>query len=270
MEKNVSYELFKYLSSIDMEISVAEYAHLDTAWCAEGIASPFTRIYMILSGKAYIKDKFEEIEMTSGNVYIIPAYHEFSYRCEDEAEKVYFHISMPMPGKFDAMAVVDKFVVIKKEQGYVERTEGLVKNRDIKAAFELKSMLYEIAAICIKSHNSSVQPIVYSRLIMRAFEYIDRNLSVSLQVEEVADALFVSPSKLQKLFKKEVGMSVGKYVDNCLMLYAEKELRCGNKSISEISEKLGFCDRFYFSRLFSASYGLPPARYRKQVRINGV
>ena len=65
------------------------------------------------------------------------------------------------------------------------------------------------------------------------------------------------------IFKKEIGVSVGRYIDDRLMYVAELELRRGEKSINEISDMLGFCDQFYFSRRFSQTYGIPPIKYRK-------
>lgn len=268
MELKTNVDLFKHLAGVDMDISDAKFARLDTRWCADGICSPFTRIYMMLGGEAYISDKNEEIKMHGGSIYIVPAYHEFSYRCDASAEKIYFHISLLMTGNFDALAAVDRFVVIEGCGELIEEMKKMLEDTRISTALWIKSELYAIAVKCLKKAGVTERAPVYSALVKSAFEYVEKNLSASLSVTRLADALFVSQSKLQKAFKRETGISVGRYIDNCLMLCAERELRGGGKSISEISEQLGFCDRFYFSRLFAARYGYAPSRYRKMVCLS--
>ena len=50
--------------------------------------------------------------------------------------------------------------------------------------------------------------------------------------------------------------------DNC-----HKIVEVCNLSALEISERLGFCDQFYFSRRFKEKYGSSPREYRKKTNI---
>ena len=88
-----------------------------------------------------------------------------------------------------------------------------------------------------------------------------------LSVKEIAAALYTSESRIQKAFKAEVGTPLGRYVTDRLFFFAEEQLRITNRSIKVISEELGFCDSFYFSRLFTKRYGISPSRYRKQFNV---
>ena len=92
--------------------------------------------------------------------------------------------------------------------------------------------------------------------------FIENHLSAKLTIAEIADEMFVSVSKLQKTFKREIGVSVGKYINDSLMLLASREVR-SEKSIKDISDMLGYCDQFYFSRRFSEHFGVSPLNYRK-------
>ena len=93
---------------------------------------------------------------------------------------------------------------------------------------------------------------------------IEKNPSIQLSVEKIANELFISPVTVHKIFKEEMGIPIGKYIDDYVMFNAEFEVRQGTLSIREISEKLGFCDQFYFSRRFSQKYGMSPMKYRKE------
>ena len=107
----------------------------------------------------------------------------------------------------------------------------------------------------------------YSPLVQSAINHINSNLTVNLSVETIAAALFVSPSKLQKKFKAETGVSIGKYIHERIMFTAERKLRQKNMTLKEISESLGFCDQFYFSRCFSQKYGVSPRTFRNRNNI---
>lgn len=102
----------------------------------------------------------------------------------------------------------------------------------------------------------------YSEITNSAIKFIDENLSASLSVNDVSSRIFVSRSNLQKIFKEDTGLSVGKYIEIKIMEKAKEYLETEDMTIEEISKILGFCDRCYFSRRFSAMYKITPNKYR--------
>ena len=130
---------------------------------------------------------------------------------------------------------------------------------------ETKHYLYSIICRCIEEIND-IQIKNNSDLVIRTKDIIEKNLSINLTVNDIADKLFVSPSAVRKKFKEEMGISIGKYIDDSIMNAAENDVRNSNMSIHQISEKLGFCDQFYFSRRFSQKFGIAPMHYRKVQR----
>ena len=91
--------------------------------------------------------------------------------------------------------------------------------------------------------------------------YIAENYR-TVTVKELAERFYVSESVLTRRFKKEVGMSIGEYVNDIIFTNAEKMLLKPDWSIGEISRNLGFCDQFYFSRRFKQRYHCTPYEYR--------
>ena len=65
---------------------------------------------------------------------------------------------------------------------------------------------------------------------------------------------------------EEAGMSPGKYIDNMIFLKAKQMLSDPALTIGQISQKLGFCDQFYFSRRFKENSRQTPSEYRKEMR----
>jgi AraC-like DNA-binding protein len=57
-------------------------------------------------------------------------------------------------------------------------------------------------------------------------------------------------------------MSIGDYRELLIMNRARQLLAMGKLSIGEIAEKLGFSDRFYFSKYFKKRQGITPSAYK--------
>ena len=91
---------------------------------------------------------------------------------------------------------------------------------------------------------------------------ITHNLSRNISLQEISQALFVSPRKLTGKFLELTGMSFKEYTQMLKMEHASRLLYSSNMSISEIAEELGFCDIHYFSRRFKMYYGCPPNALR--------
>ena len=264
MEYIKNKELLKNLDRIHMDISEMAIVHLGTDWKAENVRSVFTRVYMIKDGNAKISYNGKTINMLPGNIYVIPAELVFSYGCDEYMEKIYFHLSVLLPNHYDVFNGVTECIEIHSQQKLIDNIFQMMNENKTGCVIGIKAALYDILLKCILSEKKMNKKIgSYSELVNRTQEYIESNLSASLTVSQVAREMFLSPSKLQKIFKKEIGVSVGRYIDDRLMYVAELELRRGEKSINEISDMLGFCDQFYFSRRFSQTYGIPPIKYRK-------
>ena len=106
----------------------------------------------------------------------------------------------------------------------------------------------------------------YSEITIQAIEYINEHLSADLAVSDISSRIFTSRSNLQKIFKEDTGVSVGRYIDLRIIEKAKEYLEYKDMTINEISRELGFCDRCYFSRKFFSVYKMTPHKYRCAAR----
>ena len=98
-------------------------------------------------------------------------------------------------------------------------------------------------------------------------EYIRANYSENITVAQMAEILNVSQSHLFGIFEKATGTSPVRYLNDYRLSIASDLLRRTNKSIKEISERVGIGDQFYFSKLFKAKYDLSPQKYRNEEKL---
>lgn len=257
---------FLNLLMINMEILSFDKIQLNHEWRGENVNSPYTRIYMITKGIGYLCYGTEKLQMKEGYVYVVPARLPFSYYCEDGFSKIFFHISLQQPNGYDVFDRFNRCLFFLDPEG-VASIKRCFEADSVKKIMEIKAYLHTVVCRCML-HEDEIKLSRYSEKVKAIQKVIEKNVSVNLTVEKIAKQLFISPATVHKIFRVEMGIPIGKYIDDYIMFIAEYEVRQGNLSIREISEKLEFCDQFYFSRCFSKNFGMSPMQYRKAQNYN--
>lgn len=102
-----------------------------------------------------------------------------------------------------------------------------------------------------------------SRITRRAKEYIKNNLGNEIKIADICSYTGTSRTKLYDAFKSDCNIGIAEYIRNMRLEYACSLLSSGDLPISAVSEKSGFSDYNYFSRLFKKHYGISPHKIRK-------
>lgn len=100
--------------------------------------------------------------------------------------------------------------------------------------------------------------------IAGALSYINAHYSEDISIESIAAALFISPSHLMHLFKEVMGKTINESITEYRIQAAQLMLRNSNFSIAEISERSGYKNAKYFTRVFKRCTGLTPSEYARK------
>ncbi|MBR3967195.1 MAG: helix-turn-helix transcriptional regulator [Clostridia bacterium] len=268
--------IVKYKNEIDKNIENANLsvleggrATIDKGWHGDDIMSIFNRLYYIIEGNgAFLESEGEKIAMLPGNIYLIPSHYKYKYWCEGKVEKVFFHINIKRHDGYDAFATFDRIGEIFDPKR-IERVSSLFDGESQASYFALKGeLLGTVAAIAEKyEFKMDVGDGKEHSAVLRAAErYIQNHLSLKLTRKIVAESCKVSEGKLGAHFKNELGVSVGKYIDDLVFMEAIRRLIYTDDPLGNISDDLGFCDQFYFSRRFNEIYKMSPLKYRKKMQ----
>lgn len=113
------------------------------------------------------------------------------------------------------------------------------------------------------------QPI-NSPIVDLAKRYIDTHFhKVDLSLQEVADAIGISPAYLSRLLRQDLGASFIDYLSQNRVQHALKLLHDPTVKIYEVAEKVGYKGQHYFSTVFKKVLGISPLEYRKGGRDIG-
>jgi len=107
--------------------------------------------------------------------------------------------------------------------------------------------------------SSSPNAVVFKN----AINYMNNNLNNQLTVSDIALFSNVSEASLKRIFMKYTGISIHKYYIK-LKIKVAMELLENGESIKTVSEKVGFDNQSYFSKVFRKENGMSPSNYRKQ------
>lgn len=83
-----------------------------------------------------------------------------------------------------------------------------------------------------------------------------------------ASMLYISPNYLRQLFKEQTGQTFLEYLTAERMKKAAELIENHAISISDISEKVGYCSQSYFSKCFKKYFCVAPSEYRKEQMLN--
>ena len=93
--------------------------------------------------------------------------------------------------------------------------------------------------------------------------YIYQHYGEDLNLEMLAEKVYLSSGYLSFIFKKETGMNLNRFIKVFRMEKASEFLHDTNMKVAQISEKVGFANVSYFCRSFREYYGCSPESYRK-------
>lgn len=102
--------------------------------------------------------------------------------------------------------------------------------------------------------------------LQKIFAFLRLHESEALRIEQVAQACGKSPSQTERIFRKETGVSLYRFMLGRRIELAKQYLSETGLPIREIAERLSFEDEFYFSGLFREKTGFSPSDYRKKTR----
>lgn len=100
------------------------------------------------------------------------------------------------------------------------------------------------------------------RIIALAKKYIKENYQNQINVDDICTYCGCGRTKLYEMFKKEYGTGIAHYINKLRLSAAKKLLKSTSLSIAEISEKCGFYDYNYFSRVYKKHFGISPRNER--------
>lgn len=109
---------------------------------------------------------------------------------------------------------------------------------------------------------------VLHREIETVKQYIYDHYSEELSVDGLAQEVYMAPSYLSHVFKKETGQNISKFIKTYRMEKAREMLENTHNKIVNISYAVGYPNVSYFCQSFREYFGISPQKYRSRGEVN--
>jgi two-component system response regulator YesN len=103
-----------------------------------------------------------------------------------------------------------------------------------------------------------------SNAVVKVLQFIEKNVNLDLNRDEIAEQVYLNPAYLSRLFRKETGKSLTDYMSELRVEKAKRQLENSNIKISDIAVSVGYSNFSHFSQLFKKLTGMSPQEYRKK------
>lgn len=155
-----------------------------------------------------------------------------------------------------------------------------------KAVIETDSLLYEIDEIM--NGPTDMKYAKLSASLVKLFElglkysskttfknskfgdvlsYISDNALKKISIDEICEKTHISKYHLCRLFKENVGVTIGSFIKTRRLSIAKQLLISTKMPIIEIAYKCGFTDSSFFSKTFTKEFGVNPSEFRNKYNM---
>ena len=100
--------------------------------------------------------------------------------------------------------------------------------------------------------------------LRRISDYIDKQLSDSISLHDLASMAGLSHCHFAKAFKQSIGMPPHRYIIKRRIEKAMVLIQATDRPLSQIALDVGCCDQSHFSRLIARATGITPLRLRRE------
>lgn len=126
----------------------------------------------------------------------------------------------------------------------------------------LASLIILITRI-VRSQNLPTPHLETNSLSYQIKEYIDKNYTQDISLNEIANRIYISKNYISHIFKQETGYSPINYLITRRIGEAKKLLLTTDMNIFEISARVGYENPNYFTMLFKKATGISPSKFRE-------
>ena len=97
----------------------------------------------------------------------------------------------------------------------------------------------------------------------RLIDYINENLFEELSLGVISEAIHMSPSQINRIFRSLTGTSVYQYILSKRLIVAQEWIAKGESAVSA-SQRCGFRDYSSFYRLYKKRFGIAPTAAKRK------
>ncbi len=226
-------------------------------------------LYYFISGNCKCLVEGTEYILKPGDIAVIRPYESHTMRWHGNTpyERVVIMVSPQFLKEFDTDGKIMQSLnsrpagtgnIFKKDMLSSSLVHDAIESIDENTSFA--AAVARILLILTETHEGALSMGNLSRsnsVCARIIDYINENIYSQITVEDISDKFFISRSQINRLFKKNTGSSVYKYITTKRMYGARLRIKSG-QSIMSVAAECGHSDYSSFYRAYKSFFGVSP------------
>lgn len=239
-----------------------------------GIRDYYSLCY-VTEGEGYLSLNGQDHHITAGMCFLVPPKVLVSYRPDPAHPWDYYFVAFngqKIDDYLDRIGLNNQVPILEAEEcgsvlegcfQFILDAENYPKSKDLHAI----SGFYALLGTLCESNEGAYQQRIEKcnkqwQYVREAIDFIEKNYTEPITVEEVSKYVGINRKYLTKLFNELVSDSPKSYLMNYRMEKACDLLKETTLSIKEISHSVGYGDALVFSKVFKKIIGTCPREYR--------
>ena len=230
-------------------------------WLHPNLQAPYWRLYRNGDNHGIITWRGQTFPLQKGKLYLIAPETPFASELDGECDHLFAHFLARTP--FDHCR--DHIQTIAENAAMrvaVELITGEL-NREYQTPLAAMAVFSLIAAALITLPPETLTVPRPDPRLLPVVKMIDAAPEKAYANEMLAGMAGMSVNSFIRRFRTGFGVSPQQFIVEERLRRACFMLQYSGRSIDEIAELTGFCDRFYFTRMFTRYRNISPAEFRK-------
>lgn len=274
-------------SATSIDLVINHYGFEKTTATKELVTSkelPLFRLHFIEKGKLFLNIGNNSLKLGKNSYFLLMPQKDMSYQTDPKNPAIFYWVAFK--GSLAAeyiktMGILDEkpFGLLNKKHCY-EACNSIYKalTSDEQTSCDLFFFYQIFYSLCNSifistQNNNQTKHKTYKphNYVNIAIDYINQNFSdPNLSVRDIADKIGLHVNYFSTIFKQQTNLTFSQYLTSKRIEIALSLINEGMTSISEISEKVGFKDPFYFSSVFKKYNLVSPSEHIKKVQNKSV
>lgn len=150
--------------------------------------------------------------------------------------------------------------------GIVSAIERCYGSDDPIRRASLKAHILELVSyLCLHGVEVGARIKESDEIIHSISDYINANYRDDITLSTLSHTFAFSESYISRKFKSVTGVGVNEYITFVRIMNAERLIRSGVTTVTEVAARCGFNDSNYFSAVFKRIKGITPLKFSKLV-----
>ncbi len=270
------------LGTVRLDVIFGHGERLTRAWAYE-LCSPFWRLYVNREAGAELEFEGRRLPLRPETVYLLPAGLRFTTRLAKGVKSVWqdflhfevagfppallrrlFPAPVALPRAPEVEATLAAWRAGAGDDGAADLAQRLRALALAHGAFALAC-----AQATAEGRAAWAAWLAMPPVVAPALRRIDGRPEAPPGNAELAALCGLGARQFLRRFADAVGLSPGQYALERRVALAADALARGEEPVEAIAARLGFADRYHFSKAFRARVGMPPAAYRRLHEAEG-